>query len=234
MIILSMDYTEYLHSEHWRKLRRAKLEQCNYKCEKCDSRVLLEIHHKRYKNLFNCNIWDLECLCKYHHLKKHNLDTKGYHPYTSRETLQKLCGKPVKHKKFEVGMYEKDYAPPQKKKEVIKNFERVSNTKEIAEDLLKNFDIKVPFLFLKKCTSLQTWVFYLRDSFSILYKKENTIKYCAHYLQLKSKKEPIDTTLHVNDSINHLFRAALMEYYSLYIDWKRNLEKKVDISKKEV
>ena len=61
----------YLQSEHWKNLRKEKLEK-NSVCEKCGSTLSLDIHHKEYGQLFNVTIKDLQTLCRVCHNKEHS------------------------------------------------------------------------------------------------------------------------------------------------------------------
>jgi hypothetical protein len=70
------EYQAYLESDHWKSLRRQKLEQSGYKCSKCGSPCNLQVHHLRYRSIYNVKLSDLEVLCQYHHLKQHGIETK--------------------------------------------------------------------------------------------------------------------------------------------------------------
>lgn len=60
----------YLNSEHWKNLRREKLEK-NPKCERCGSYLSLDVHHKEYHQLYDVLVKDLETLCRLCHNKEH-------------------------------------------------------------------------------------------------------------------------------------------------------------------
>jgi 5-methylcytosine-specific restriction endonuclease McrA len=61
----------YLKSEHWKLLREAKFKQVGRKCEKCPSIKILQVHHIRYKEIFNVILSDLQVLCRKCHKKIH-------------------------------------------------------------------------------------------------------------------------------------------------------------------
>lgn len=60
----------YLLSEHWKRLRKAKLK-INPQCEICGRKTKLDVHHLRYKNLYDVLVEDLQTLCRRCHRKHH-------------------------------------------------------------------------------------------------------------------------------------------------------------------
>lgn len=60
----------YMNSFHWRKLRKRKLQEKNC-CEHCGSKNKLQVHHVRYKYIFNVTLKDLLTLCDPCHRKEH-------------------------------------------------------------------------------------------------------------------------------------------------------------------
>jgi len=70
-MVTSMPYAEYLQSEHWQHVRRAKLAEAS-ECEaegKHDG--ALEVHHKHYDTLGKESLDDLIVLCAKHHTERH-------------------------------------------------------------------------------------------------------------------------------------------------------------------
>ena len=61
---------KYLLSEHWKGLRKAKLK-LNPCCEICGRKTRLDVHHLRYKNIYDVLISDLQTLCRSCHRKHH-------------------------------------------------------------------------------------------------------------------------------------------------------------------
>lgn len=56
---------EYLESEHWQNLRIAKLASVDAKCVRCQTRDLSnDVHHLRYRNLFDVELHDLAVFCR--------------------------------------------------------------------------------------------------------------------------------------------------------------------------
>ena len=66
--------SEYLKSEHWKTLRFKKIIETNC-CEKCTSKVSLDVHHLNYKNLFDVELNDLQVLCRKCHMAEHENDS---------------------------------------------------------------------------------------------------------------------------------------------------------------
>jgi hypothetical protein len=94
--------TEYLKSEHWAELRQRKLAASPV-CEVCGSRIRVEPHHLRYKNLYDVELDDLKTLCRKHHREEHRrLDEEkrsAKHdrpPQTPKQSLQQCV-------KFKIG-----------------------------------------------------------------------------------------------------------------------------------
>jgi 5-methylcytosine-specific restriction endonuclease McrA len=69
---LKMPYKEYLQTEHWINLREQALRKAKYKCELCNSKENLNVHHKTYDNKGNEPLSDLIVLCNNCHAKFHN------------------------------------------------------------------------------------------------------------------------------------------------------------------
>ena len=60
----------YLNSEHWKNLRREKLEKSPV-CEQCGTMFSLDIHHKEYRRLYDVTLKELQTLCRVCHNKEH-------------------------------------------------------------------------------------------------------------------------------------------------------------------
>lgn len=56
----------YLKSEHWTNLRLSRIAQQKGKCAICRRRLglRLDVHHVRYKNLYDVSLFDLKALCR--------------------------------------------------------------------------------------------------------------------------------------------------------------------------
>lgn len=64
----------YLKSKRWTKLRRRKLKEQDFKCNRCGAIKPLQVHHVDYKNVFDVTLSDLEVLCVPCHAKEHGSD----------------------------------------------------------------------------------------------------------------------------------------------------------------
>lgn len=63
--------TVYLYSDHWWELRTRKLNEAGRFCVACDGEQNLQVHHKRYRSIFNVELSDLEVMCKKCHKAEH-------------------------------------------------------------------------------------------------------------------------------------------------------------------
>ncbi len=68
-------YINYLKSPIWSSIKSIIRLKNNFKCEKCNSNVLLEVHHKTYKSVFDEELKHLQLLCKSCH-ENHHLISK--------------------------------------------------------------------------------------------------------------------------------------------------------------
>ena len=66
----------YLNSDHWQKLRSEKLK-LNPACEVCKSVVATQVHHLRYKNLYDVLISDLLSVCDPCHRRQHEIPVES-------------------------------------------------------------------------------------------------------------------------------------------------------------
>ncbi len=64
--------TVYLKSEHWRDLRGRKLNR-NPQCERCQAKAC-DVHHVRYRNIFDVQLHDLLSLCRACHTEEHRVN----------------------------------------------------------------------------------------------------------------------------------------------------------------
>lgn len=68
----TMPYSEYLRTDHWQEIRRAKLRRAKYACQLCNSGGVLDVHHRTYERR-GCEIdSDLIVLCRSCHGKFHD------------------------------------------------------------------------------------------------------------------------------------------------------------------
>ena len=64
---------EYYLSASWKRIRKEKLREADYQCERCGSAINLNVHHTTYDNLGNENLDDLVVLCASCHAQVHGL-----------------------------------------------------------------------------------------------------------------------------------------------------------------
>lgn len=64
---LSMAYQNHIRSAQWKNTREMMFKLRGKKCERCDNKSTLEIHHKTYERFGRESPNDLEVLCKHHH-----------------------------------------------------------------------------------------------------------------------------------------------------------------------
>lgn len=65
---------EYLRSDHWKELRLRKLAEVDAMCESCGHRsVSNDVHHLRYRRLYDVKPKDLVCLCRHCHKELHHI-----------------------------------------------------------------------------------------------------------------------------------------------------------------
>ena len=66
----------YLKSEHWKTLRTEALLKKKARCMVCKSEEHLDVHHMRYRSLWDVKVKDLLVLCRDCHEKVHKLMKK--------------------------------------------------------------------------------------------------------------------------------------------------------------
>lgn len=64
-------YTGYLHSAHWKGLRRRVLTRDGWRCRLCGSKKELQVHHDQYIDLMSDEIWHLKAMCRRCHQRIH-------------------------------------------------------------------------------------------------------------------------------------------------------------------
>lgn len=75
-----MDYSDYLRTPHWQKVRADALRRAKYHCALCDAEKRLEVHHRTYARRGHENPEDVIVLCDgchEHHHKNGKLARAG-------------------------------------------------------------------------------------------------------------------------------------------------------------
>jgi hypothetical protein len=73
---INTEYSSYLQSQAWRIARNRALRMARFRCQRCQSRVTLQVHHKTYERLGHERDDDLEVLCESCH-HGHHVDEKS-------------------------------------------------------------------------------------------------------------------------------------------------------------
>jgi hypothetical protein len=69
----AMPYQEYLQTPEWQKKRVAALSRANHRCQVCNSRGPLDVHHRTYERRGSEDEHDLTVLCRRCHELFHSL-----------------------------------------------------------------------------------------------------------------------------------------------------------------
>lgn len=69
----SMPYKEYLQTEHWKEKRKGALKRAGYKCQLCNSDLMLQVHHRTYERRGSERAADLIVLCQRCHKDFHKI-----------------------------------------------------------------------------------------------------------------------------------------------------------------
>lgn len=67
------EYAEYLKSPHWVETRRGALERACHRCQLCNTKSRLHVHHRTYERLGHEDATDLTVLCRGCHEKHHDI-----------------------------------------------------------------------------------------------------------------------------------------------------------------
>jgi 5-methylcytosine-specific restriction endonuclease McrA len=66
-----MDYSDYLKTAHWKRIRNLAIENADCHCQVCSSQEKLEVHHNNYLCLWAEQEADLVVLCERCHRLYH-------------------------------------------------------------------------------------------------------------------------------------------------------------------
>lgn len=69
----SIEYDDYLKTEHWRVTRMAALDRAEHRCQLCHSEDRLEVHHASYERIWHERPGDLTVLCRGCHARFHGV-----------------------------------------------------------------------------------------------------------------------------------------------------------------
>ena len=65
------DYRKYIKSDEWQAVRARALRHYRRRCCECGSRDELQVHHRTYVRIGRERMEDLEVLCKWCHMARH-------------------------------------------------------------------------------------------------------------------------------------------------------------------
>lgn len=75
--LLTMPYKEYLQTDHWKRVRASALKRAAYKCQVCNSDLLLQVHHRSYQKRGQERASDVTVLCRRCHADFHRVDAEA-------------------------------------------------------------------------------------------------------------------------------------------------------------
>lgn len=129
MSVLTQHYyrNTYLKSEHWSTLRLEKMVSVDARCAVCKHRDLSnDVHHIKYRSLWDCRLSDLRVLCRKHHNQWHKLLDDGFHIQAWSEVerwrifILKLKG--MERKKLSASRTALGFTSPQRKRRIRSAF----------------------------------------------------------------------------------------------------------------
>lgn len=68
----TMPYPDYLKTDHWQDLRKRSLKRAGYRCQTCNAKGVLHVHHRTYVRRGEEELSDLIVLCANCHSTFHN------------------------------------------------------------------------------------------------------------------------------------------------------------------
>lgn len=66
------EYNRYIASKEWRERRKAALQRAEHRCQVCNSKQNLQVHHRTYSRFGNERDADLTVLCRRCHALFHD------------------------------------------------------------------------------------------------------------------------------------------------------------------
>src|SRR5690349_11758113 len=70
------EYRDYLRTPGWQEKRLAALERAGHRCQTCNGKQNLDVHHRTYERIFNEEPGDLTVLCRKCHELFHGAKKK--------------------------------------------------------------------------------------------------------------------------------------------------------------
>ena len=66
----NVGYKKYISSEDWKRKKKFAIQLADYKCEFCEEKGYLEVHHSNYECLYHERFDDVYVLCKECHIEE--------------------------------------------------------------------------------------------------------------------------------------------------------------------
>jgi hypothetical protein len=126
--------TIYLFSDHWKELRALALNTHGKICHACRATSRLDVHHLRYRNIFDVQVSDLQILCRSCHDKEHAVTPKRSKPKTRTLSQEEKKLAKTARRRERKAIRKKEAAALLEKKAAIK---RAKWRKDVASGITK-------------------------------------------------------------------------------------------------
>jgi 5-methylcytosine-specific restriction endonuclease McrA len=105
-LFLSMSWyrNTYLKSKDWKNLRLAIMHYAHYECESCGNNQDLDVHHWKYRKIWDVKPIDLTVLCRACHKKYHSGQDKNRFQIVKSLSRLKKVSSYSKHPNVEKGL----------------------------------------------------------------------------------------------------------------------------------
>lgn len=97
--LVEMPYNKYLKTIYWHELKKTVHKIFGKKCEVCDSKNDIHIHHFNYSNRGKETFNDIAILCSLCHHAMHKHEEQIFHPIANRIEFEKFLKTAEKIKK---------------------------------------------------------------------------------------------------------------------------------------
>lgn len=135
----SLEYLQYLDSQHWSDLRLEAINRSNRRCEACQKPGKLDGHHLIYPdNLKSCTVDDIMALCRRCHDLWHN------HLKSKRMHVHDFCRETTKNG-IAVLLNPIQAPRPKKKKRIVSNYRGKPTKKAVVRELVSEIEASSEF-----------------------------------------------------------------------------------------
>ena len=122
----------YLKSEHWKLLRQSKFSECGKHCEICGKTTTIEVHHLRYREIYDVLTSDLQVLCKKHHSEQH----KRKKPQKRKKKRLLILSEEERKKKKAANKIRKAMKRAKKQKKIDSHNERLADFQDMRFNMI--------------------------------------------------------------------------------------------------